>query len=432
MVSDKAQTCPHCGCTISSQEVVDYNSESQDYDIIDEEVGTKGSKLWIYALVGIAALALAIGGYYLMNSRSDVDGVGDTQDVENAFVSDGKYRLVLYDDNTGDFIAPNGGRVCGFEIRDRNEPLSFNLKKTITILGHNTDRVFVSGEYFFADYSDYLQLQYQDRELMYAPVTKQERDGVTVFMIDFAEGQIENLVPEVHQIDFPENEYTMLFYNDKSGALYGPGGEHICGLTDSYTDGKYRLSKTVDLLGVSTNELNVYNNKLYKSAYDVIDEKYAHAGDVSKCIADVSVIDEGNVIIYHFSTTAKKPETLTEDGESVFKSSSMASSGSTSEPLSGALSTSSDIDRWLTGRWVNSTIDPSELDIYNEVFTFSNGYYSFACGTERTFHSVGGSYRYHVEGDIIYTEKNAPLLRIDRLRKQLIKVDDSEKVYSKY
>lgn len=330
MISDKAVACPHCGCPINAQNVKNEESASeistsQNYNDERNEAKKKGSKGWFYALIGLFVLTLGGAGLYLMSLRQDGSLLGDKAEGPYSSVTTGKYCLVLYDDNTGDFIAPNGGRICGFEVRDLSEPLTFNLKKTISMLGHSTDRVFISGEYFVADYSDYLHLDDQDPELAYATVTKQEVDGITVFTIDFAEGQIEKLQPKLHQIDFPEDQYTMLFYNDKSGALYGPGGKHICGIKDSYSDGNYRLSKTIQLFSVSTDELSVHNNKLFKSSSDAISDKYAHAGDISKSIADLNSVDEGDVIIYHFSSTPKQPETLTENGDGTISSSSSSS-----------------------------------------------------------------------------------------------------------
>lgn len=113
--------------------------------------------------------------------------------------------------------------------------------------------------------------------------------------------------------------------------------------------------------------------------------------------------------------------------------SEVESSSPDNSDMENASVSSSDpaIDRWLNGRWVYSTIDPTLLEVYEEVFTFRNGYYSFGCGSERTFHSVGDSYKYHVKGDIIYTYADAPLLLIDRSGNRLIDPNDSEKVFKK-
>lgn len=87
--------------------------------------------------------------------------------------------------------------------------------------------------------------------------------------------------------------------------------------------------------------------------------------------------------------------------------------------------------RYLKGQWIRSGIDPTMVEIVYWVFTFRDDGYNFTYGSEYTYNSSSKFYPYYVEGNIIYTAENKPLLRIDESNRQLISCETPDEVYSK-
>lgn len=299
--------CPNCGYPINNQDTTSESTYSQSYYYEEEEVSKK-SRGWVYALlIGVLILASVIGGYFYLHNSSSIEGNDSPADeLAGISIPSGKYCIIVQSDNFGEFIAPNGGHICGVEMRSDHNPPEFKLTKTLTVLGHNTDRLFVSGEYLFADYSDYLNLQY-NQELNYASISSKKQGGVTVYTIDFTDGQIDPQEPQLHNIDFPEDQYTLVYYVDGCGGFYGPGNKYICALKDKWHEGNFRFSKTVTIYGKPYDDIYVLQNKVWKSNFDPISDKYAKPGEKSKSLADATYKEEGDMILAHFPVNTAHP-----------------------------------------------------------------------------------------------------------------------------
>ena len=307
-VSKTASICPNCGYPINNQNPTSEYSETQSF-YYEEKEDNKKSKSWVYALfVGALLLIGLIGGYFYLHNYSSSDGETPAKELAGVSIPSGKYCIVLQSDNYGEFIAPNGGHICGVEKRDRgNDNIYFKMTKTLTILGHNTNDLYIYDDNLFADNLDHTDFQYNNGQ-NFAPVSaeKQER-GITVFTIDFKDGQIDPQEPPLHQIDFPEDQYTLVYYKDASGAFYGPGNKYICGLNKMVLDGQFDLAKTVTIYGQPYDDIYVLNNKVWKSNLDPISDKYAHPGDESKSLADATYKEEGDMILAHFPISTPHP-----------------------------------------------------------------------------------------------------------------------------
>lgn len=305
LISDDVTACPNCGCPVQTTDIV-----SIDETNVEPLSSKKGNSKMRFLLTVL--LCIAICGCFLLfknisNTFNDHSSKNQSEAFGGISIPEGKYCIILHNDNYGEFIAPNGGRICGLKMEESDEMIRLDLTKKLTIMGNNTNDLIIFNEYLFSNYSDYLQLQFHNREFLYAPVTKKTSNGTTLFVIDFTDEQIDKQEPKTHQVDFSDDEYTLLYYKDKSGALYGPRGTYLCSLEGSYTENEYRLVKTVDIYDEPIDRLCIYNDHLYKSTYDIIDDQYAHAGDKSKSLAPVNVSEEGDLMIARFPAIQQEP-----------------------------------------------------------------------------------------------------------------------------
>lgn len=86
---------------------------------------------------------------------------------------------------------------------------------------------------------------------------------------------------------------------------------------------------------------------------------------------------------------------------------------------------------WLRGKWVRTDIDPTTIELFYYVWTFTTEGYNFAYGSERVSTSNNDYYSYEVKGNIIYSSSNNPILIIDRSHNALIGYENNDEVYKK-
>lgn len=330
MISDKAISCPHCGCPITIQDRTNEQKEVQvNSDVIEEK--PQKSKGLIYATLAILAIAGIAGIIYMMNSATK-NGDASNEKLIGVSVPTGKYCIILQNDNYGEFIAPNGGHICGVEKRDRgSEYTYFKMTKTLTILGHNTKDIYIFDNNLFADRDDHSDFLYNNGQNFATVMIEKQEGGVTIYTIDFKDGQIDPQEPPLHQIDFPEDQYTFVYYKDASGAVYGPGNKYICGLEKMVLEGEFHFTKTVTIYGEPYDRLFVRKNKLWKSTLDPIDDDYADPGEESKSLADVSYKEEGDMILAHFPITATFPRYVSGSADNSSSTNNETSSSTSSQ-----------------------------------------------------------------------------------------------------
>ncbi|MBQ9219203.1 MAG: hypothetical protein IJ160_13665 [Muribaculaceae bacterium] len=299
----------------------------------------------IIALMGL--IMIAATGCNQVGSSAGQPGV-DSVAVNGIMVDSSRYIIVLYHDNTGDFFAPGGGRICGLELQGgRKEPMTLKLTSKILFLGRNTDEISLSRDRLFANYSDYLKYynDYYPDTTLGVPIEKFKKDGVDFFSLSLNDGQIEKFDRRKHTIGPNQNNvYTMIVYDDNSGHLFDCDGTHICAVKERSTtieDASFRLSKKIDVYSESTDELLIYENKLYLSFSDIQNDRYPSINTgYSKYKAMATKTDEGDAVIYHFSKTAAPAEKLAEDdGDETFSTHADISTSSVSaERWTGATS----------------------------------------------------------------------------------------------
>ena len=86
---------------------------------------------------------------------------------------------------------------------------------------------------------------------------------------------------------------------------------------------------------------------------------------------------------------------------------------------------------WLRGKWVRTDIDPTTIELFYYIWTFTTEGYNFAYGSERVSTSNNDYYSYEVKGNIIYSSSNNPILIIDRSHNALIGYENNDEVYKK-
>ena len=369
-ISDTAKFCPQCGAPVHSVDN-DLNNITENTPVtkpttdnstmlVDSSEPKTNNKFWIYTAI-IAATALVIGLGFLFSQgkyNSDDNNIVDSTMVGNVSIPSGKYTLVVYPDNTGDFFTPDGGRICGFELANgRTEPLTLRLTKKILIMGHNTNDLYASRDRLFGDYSDYLKYynDYNPDTTLGTPLVKFDKERTTVMAVDLSADQIETFNTTKHEIGPNSNDlYTQIFYDDESGHLFDSDGSHVCAVKKGYSsDGMgFRLSKSVTLYGKSTEELYVMNGNLFVCFSDMSDDRYAYDGDQSKRKAVVDIAEEGDATIYRFSKTEAAPEIVHNDKKH-YSSDTYSSTSSASGGVN--LNSLSDLAQTLPGTvWVSS------------------------------------------------------------------------------
>ena len=256
--------------------------------------------------MGVLAIALLGVGCYFIKSKTlfnNKSALGVSDKLAKAV--DGHYAIILYNDNTGEFYHPNGGRVCSIKLTDgRSEPLKMKLSSSLYLLGKSTDRLILTYNRLFSDFSDYLKYtsSYNPDKSLGVPVEKHESDEGVTYIVALNGNQIEQ--KNVSKLDFKLKEgcdFFIISYNDEYGVLLGADGKRICGTEKGSTtvgDARIKLSKAVSMFGESIKELYVKGDRMYISSSDLIDDKYAKTGEPSKSKANVLTNEDNNVTIY--------------------------------------------------------------------------------------------------------------------------------------
>lgn len=368
MVSDKAAACPHCGCpvTVNNQTTVNSNDLSNS---TDEDNGRKKHNSMRYLLViGALAFACLVGGYFYLQMAKVINDTSSPE-VVGGDIPAGKYCIILHNDNLGELIAPNGGHICGLELY-KEDPLSLRMTKKLTILGHNTELLYISGEYLFADYSDYLDLQYGGDLNCAALKLESQNNDLTIYSITFSEGQFDYQEAQAHNIDYPEDQYTAVYYKEGTGSFYGPGKKYICGLKKMVHKGNFCFTKTITIYDEPFDDLYVLENKVWKSNYDPITDRYAEQGKESLSLADATYIEEGDMILAHFPIVTKLPRYVSGSSNNSNSNSSSASEVSSSSSSQWQITSVDQLKGRLDGTiW---TCRPAGHQWYRLVFSHGN------------------------------------------------------------
>lgn len=338
-VTPTDSVCPNCGYPINSQETTCEPTNSKSFHK-DEEVGSK-SKGWIYALLTILGIALIAGGLYYWHYQSTFKegaSVAKTGDEVPA----GKYYIVVHNDNFGDFFDPQGRRICGVELRSKPDYDELDLSKKILILGKATNRLIVSNDRILADFSDYLSYtsSYKPNLDLGVPVEKQSSSNRNTYFFDLGDNQIEKINPSAikHELT-ANNEFNIIVYDDKQGALYGPSGEYICGLKVVQMS-EYKqidFSKTITLYNESTDRIIVSDNgSVFMSLSDYLDDKLplTTTSRYTKRKAVAQIKRDGDADIFAFSTVAETPREVKSSNQRNYTnspSSGLTWTGATSE-----------------------------------------------------------------------------------------------------
>ena len=262
---------------------------------------------------------ILLGFLFLFScTKRKVEPLTDSK-KEDISTQSSKYKFVLYNDNTGQFLAPNGGRICSFKLSGgRTEVLKFTLNRRIQILGYETIHIYLSRNRLFADYGDYLQFfnDYDSNKTLDIPVESHKDGEKEFFYFDLDSSQIEQMDIKPLNISFGD-EYTLIEFNDKSAVLYDAFGKHICNINDVYyplNDAvEYNLPHNITMFGnVRTDELIIYKSKLYTDYKDFSNVIFSSTleSKVDKRRANIQKREEGDVIIYTFPTTALPPKPI--------------------------------------------------------------------------------------------------------------------------
>lgn len=438
MFDVNTQICPNCGFPTKQsveQKIVDkYVNEA-----IEEQPRNTTAR-WLFVLIGILAVTICVLGMFALKKcakkGSDDYSTESGIDRDSSQITEGKYYVILYKDNTGGFYAPNGGRICGLKAPEgRQEPITLRLSGDYIIMGNNSDDLYVTNDRVFSDYSDYLRYnsKYNPDLTLGSKAERHEQDGSLVITFDFDEDQIEKFdIPSVLIEKNNNNEYTLVYYSDKTGDLFDSDASHICGLKEGFSVGEFsfRLSKTETLFGISTDKIVIDKGKVYATENDFSDDRYAFKQTKSKAKTTAKVEDIGNAVIFHFSKIASDQGMVGTASLSSAENYYDSVSSSTSSTRTQNTSEDAKWQRWLQGKWVRVDIDPTMIELVYYVYTFRGKGYNFTYGSEYTYNPSYEFYDYKVKGDLIYAD-DKPFLRIDKTGERLIDYNDSKKVYTK-
>jgi len=329
------------------------NVDSEPVDFIDQSKGEENiikNNNWQKPLIATLASGLVAVGLIIILGKSiprysDVIDPADEIEIMNERQnnSDGEvaetvrhdgYKIIIYNDNMGEFYHPDGRRICGIEIDGREEPMHLGLSQSLFILGKSSDRLALSAKRLFADYSDYLDNEYHPNKKLGVAVECVDIEDGLCYYTNLSDQDIEVHNLSTHKIEPSANvEYTMLVYNDEYGTLYDSEGKRVCGIKDSHDT--FYLSKPVSIYGVTTDKIyiNITKGFVYTSTHD-----WAHDEPETRK-AVVSSREEGNATIYTFSKAALR-------NSSSNSQSYETRSSSTSTSHSSATSSSNSNSEW--------------------------------------------------------------------------------------
>lgn len=147
-------------------------------------------------------------------------------------------------------------------------------------MGNKTDYLDIIDGKIYSSYSDYLDDSFpkeNNSSEKGKAVTIKELDNSNEISFELDEGDIR--ITDVDKFDLSDvnnNEYAIVLYPDKMGALYGPGRKRICtSKKDIYHTVEYEVdfSKEVLLYGKEIKTLSADKGKLFFHAWDVCYEK---------------------------------------------------------------------------------------------------------------------------------------------------------------
>lgn len=328
-VSDKAAACPNCGCPITHDEKIiceecgteipkglsecpncgcPVDNQDTAKDVIQETENKKSGNTFRWVFFTLLLCFICGGVFYLLDDFSFTDdkssAIGNNM-LEKTIK--GKYAIILYNDNVGDFYNPKGGRICSFRLMGgRQEPLTMRLSQSIYIMGTSTDKLYLTHERMFTEHMDYVRYSssYNPDKSLGVPVEKKEMEDGVCFLVELSSDLIEQRDIPVHHITVSDDiDYTLLYYNDEYGTLFDGKGERLCGVRKGVTlsgDLCVKLSKPMPIYGVTTSELLFKGDNLYTSSHDLIDDNYKREDEPSKSKAFLKRTDDKDATIYAF------------------------------------------------------------------------------------------------------------------------------------
>lgn len=278
------------------------NKNNQDITGDDASSTKKKSSSGVTAIIVLGVLLLMMGAYGFFYGCRDSHGSGIFAGNNEADSDENKYSLVIYNDSTGEFLNPQGGRICGVKLdRVKDETYLFQLTRELKILGYSTHKLFVADGVITSN-------QFSSAERYKKPVEVKDLDGVRYYYFHLKKDDIKEKYRSMEPINIKshmrDNQYLMIVYDEAKnyieyadGALYDPAGNRVCGVTRAKdTRNYYALGKPVILMGDSTQELYIENGVMYTapSSADVRNRfSVTHASD-------------GNAIIYTFSANGTR------------------------------------------------------------------------------------------------------------------------------
>lgn len=315
-------------------------------------------------------LILAITIFGLSSCSNSVSrSSSSNENAENELITESnsseQYKIIIYDDDSGDFLAPDGARICGVNhTNGRSSKMDVYLTKEVKIFGVRTNRLqFIDGR-LFASYQDYLSYSNGKGDDNSVEVNVDENDNRTIFSFTLNPNDVENF--ETTKVDLSSlgDNYKMVMYGDDTGALYDSNNQRVCGLMNTpyeTVDYEWRFGKETTILGKKVERLAVYKGYLFYSAMDKV---WDDRGDTKYRIAKVTETHQGDATILSFPN-----ERLSDTSES----SSYDNSGST---YAWGISSTSQLENKIKGTiW---TCRPTGRTWYRLDFKGNRMYLSYA------------------------------------------------------
>ena len=442
-VSDKASACPNCGCPIEKinycvecgqlfpddmNECPNCGSPKEEVDFLMEDDPPKTNFWkWIALTVGIIVVSAGVL-YALFGLNRNHTVVGDEGNEDKEVVQSDAYQIILYEDGSGDFLTPDGSRLCGIgHTSGRTEKMDIFLTEEIKLMGIRTKSIDVIDGRLYASYGDYLSYRSgrdEDDQKKGKDVTVKETDDMTIITFKLDDNDVQKSKAVKADLSaVAKDQYCIVIYPDKEGALYAPGKKRLCGLKkDIYQTTEYEVTfkKEVELYGKETMKLAVDKGNVYLHAMDVV---YDRTGEPSRRVGTAKVSKQDGVTLIRFS--GKIDPSMKSSQQNEYSS----GGGMTGDGVKS--SADMEVRKWLRGKWVRAVIDPTMVELVYYVWTFTMEGYNFTYGSEYTYNSSNTYYPYEVKGDIIYTSDGKPFLKIDRRNNCLINTDNTDEVYKK-
>lgn len=321
-VSDKASACPNCGCPIEKNLLCDECGQAIPEGVNEcpncgcpiqnsnEEVisisTTKTNKWQWFAAMITALLVCGVGIFYFLEKEKNT--IAEKKEKAETAIEDSStsYQIILYEDGSGEFNAPDGKRICGIgHTSGRVEKMNIFLTEEIKLMGIRTQSLDLIEGRLYASYGDYMEYKtgrQKENATKGKNVTVKEENDKTVISFDLDDREIN--APNIVKADlsnFNKDQYCIVIYPDKEGTLYGPGKSRICGLKkDFYETTEYEVTfkKEVELYGKETKKLAVDKGNVYLKAMDVV---YERSGEASRRVGTANVSKQNGVTIISFS-----------------------------------------------------------------------------------------------------------------------------------